>query len=209
MGQGHALPNEAQLGCVRTVGVKKKSASSPAVPSFVAAADEFCRLLETKGHPSKQKFIRRVLKSTVALYSAGLDLPDVDPERGYKPGGEWFEKNEGLPLEQQLQLNPHIQERSRRYSSIRVNITRCLGGEVAYQEVFDPLRDKEAITTTLDDDLADIYCDAKEGLSAMAGSKQPSASVVWEWKFGLEWHWGSHAVKAITVLHYLLSNESE
>ena len=158
------------------------SASNLAIKSFVIAANEYCRLFEIKTRLSKRGFTVRVLKSTVALYSAGLDLPNVKPDPGYNPGREWFEKNKGLPIEEQLRLDPRIREHHRRWKAIGVKITCGLGGEVPYQTVFDPLHDKEAIYSTLTDDLADI---------------------------GLETHWGRHAVDAIKVLYCLLFDESE
>jgi hypothetical protein len=199
----------AVTGYATTVGVTNKSRPTPVAPSFVAAANEFCGLLEKEVHPSKQEFLRDVLKATVTLYSAGLDLPDVGPAPGFKPLGEWFEKNKRLPVEEQIRLNPRIQERSRRKHSIRVNIIRWLGGERPYQKVFEPFRDQESISTTLSDDLEDVYCDAKEGLLAMEGSERPSASVVWQWKFGLGTHWGRHAVSAINALHCLSFGSDE
>ncbi len=157
----------------------------------------------------EKRFPGRVLKATAALYLAGLNLPDVRPERGCNPLGEWHKKNKGLPIEEKLRLDPRLREHSRRYKAISSSTTRLFGGEILYQTVFDPLHDKEAIPHTLEDDLADIYCDVKRGLIAMAGAKSPAASVVWDWKFNLEMHWGKHAVNAIKVLHCLCFDETE
>lgn len=119
----------------------------------------------------------------MALYGAGLQLPDVKPERGFKPLG--------------------VPERSRLKQKIRKNIILSLGGELHYQKIFEPFQDQEPITTSVSDDLEDIYCDVKKGLLAMEGSDRIAASTVWEWKFGLEVHWGRHAVSAINALHCL------
>ncbi len=137
----------------------------------------------------------------MALYGAGLQLPNVRPDPGFKPLGAWFEENKGLPIGEQIKQNPKIQERSRRQQLIRRSIILSLGGELRYQKVFDPFQDQEPVTTTVSDDLEDIYCDVKEGLLAMGGSGRVSASTVWEWKFGLESHWGRHAVSVINALH--------
>jgi hypothetical protein len=109
----------------------------------------------------------------VTLYSTALDLPNVKPDPGYHPGGEWSKKNKGLTIEDQLRLNPHLQEHSRRHTAISDKVTRLLGREIPYQTVFDPLHDREAISFSVTGDLADIYCDVKEGVVAMAGSGPP------------------------------------
>jgi hypothetical protein len=186
--------------------VAKKSVDR-AVALFVEAAQSFCELLEAKSHFSKQQFVRDVLTGTVALYSAGLQLPEVEPDAGFKPLGEWFEKHKGLPVGEQIKQNPGVQEHSRLKQMIRENIILSLGGELPYQKIFEPFRDHESVTTTISDDLEDVYCDVKEGLLAMEGSEGVSASIVWEWKFGLESHWGRHAVSAISALHSLVFSE--
>ena len=186
-----------------TCCVGKKSVDDPAVVSFVAAAQSFCGLLEAKSRRSKRQFLEQVLSTTVALYRAGLQLPNVMPDPGFKPLGVWFEENKRLPISEQIKRNPKIQERRRRGQSIRRNIVLSLGSELRYQLVFDPFKDHESVTTTVSDDLEDIYCDVKEGLLAMAGLDRASASIVWQWKFDLEIHWGRHAVSAMNALHSL------
>ena len=180
-------------------GISGKSEHDPDVMSFVEVAQDFCRLLERKTRLSTRGFLGRVLKSTVALYRAGLTLPNVDP--GYHPGGEWFEKNKGLPIQEQLRLHPKIQEHSRRNKLILGKIERSLGGELWYQIVFDPFQDRKTVSSSLSDDLADIYCDVKEGLLNLKSSRRVSASVIWQWKCDFESHWGRHAVSAINAMH--------
>jgi hypothetical protein len=164
--------------------VGKKLGEQPTIVLFVAAAQSFCDLLEAKPHSSKQQFLKRVLTGVLALYSAGLQLPDVEPDPGSNQ-------------------NPETQERFRLKQLIRPNIILSLGGELPYRKVFEPFQDHEPVTATVSDDLEDIYCDVKEGLVAMEGSEGVTASIVWEWKFGLESHWGGHAVSAISALHCL------
>ena len=182
----------------------EKKPADPAVALFVETALSFCDLLEAKSHFSKEQFLRQVLIGTVALYSAGLELPDVELDAGFKPLGSWFEEHRGLPISEQIKQNPRIQERSRLKQMVRENIVLSLGGELPYQKVFEPFQDHESVTTTISDDLEDIYCDVKEGLLAMEGSKGVTGSTVWEWKFGLESHWGRHAVSALSALHSLV-----
>ena len=74
--------------------------------------------------------------------------------------------------------------------------------------MFEPFEPKaKAIWFSVAEDLGDIYCDVKEGLLIGERFDVRPASVVWEWKFGLESHWGRHAVSVITALHTLLFGE--
>jgi len=74
--------------------------------------------------------------------------------------------------------------------------------------VFDPFEpNAQPIVHTLSDDLADIYCDINEGLLEIGNQAPVSSGTIWEWKFGLEIHWGRHAVNAISALHALLFGE--
>jgi len=50
------------------------------------------------------------------------------------------------------------------------------------------------------DDLADIWRDLRTGLNAMA-TESRWEDVGWEWRFGLQTHWGKHAVDALAALH--------
>lgn len=55
-------------------------------------------------------------------------------------------------------------------------------------------------TMTVTDALADVWRDLREGLDALdAGHRWED--VAWEWRFGLQTHWGRHAVDALAALH--------
>jgi hypothetical protein len=50
------------------------------------------------------------------------------------------------------------------------------------------------------DVLADVWRDLRHGLSALAAGTRWE-DVAWEWKFGLQTHWGKHAEGALVALH--------
>jgi hypothetical protein len=50
------------------------------------------------------------------------------------------------------------------------------------------------------DDLADVWRDLRQGLNALR-SGTSWEDVSWEWKFGLQTHWGKHAEDALVALH--------
>lgn len=68
-----------------------------------------------------------------------------------------------------------------------------------YWEVFNPYDLEEPVGASLSDDILDIYKDVKKGI--LLYEKYEHIEAIWEWKFGFELHWGSHAVDAIRALH--------
>lgn len=68
-----------------------------------------------------------------------------------------------------------------------------------YTEIFDPYHAETPVTGCLDDDILGIYSDLKKGL--LLYEQGHGIEAVWEWKFGLEVHWGEHATSAIRALH--------
>src|SRR4051812_26610711 len=51
-----------------------------AVAQFVVAAKEFCGLFDCDDTRMRRALLLRILAAAVALYGAGLALPEVDPE---------------------------------------------------------------------------------------------------------------------------------
>lgn len=72
-----------------------------------------------------------------------------------------------------------------------------------YTEIFNPYRDETPVNGCLDDDIMGIYSDIKKGL--ILYDQGHSIEAVWEWRFGLEVHWGEHATSAIRALHSINS----
>jgi len=68
-----------------------------------------------------------------------------------------------------------------------------------YWEVFDPYIQEEPVCGSLADDLSDIAADLQRGIKEYDSGRIGNA--VFEWKFGLNSHWGNHAVNALRVLH--------
>ena len=74
-----------------------------------------------------------------------------------------------------------------------------------YLDVFNPLKDTEPVTSSLADDLSDIYRDVKGGL-ALFDSQHP-VDAAWEWRFNFQIHWGQHLVGAQRAIHEYLAEE--
>ena len=68
-----------------------------------------------------------------------------------------------------------------------------------YWEIFDPHADKDTVCGDLIDDLSDIAAALKAGMKEYEAGRFGNA--VFEWKFGLNNHWGQHIVDALRALH--------
>ena len=72
-----------------------------------------------------------------------------------------------------------------------------------YWETFDPHADQDSVCGDLIDDISDIATDLIKGMEEYEAGRFGNA--VFEWKFGLNNHWGQHIVDALRALHALKS----
>ena len=68
-----------------------------------------------------------------------------------------------------------------------------------YWEVFDPFTKEEAVCADFAEDLSEIAADLQNGMREFEAGRTGNA--VFEWKFGLNSHWGNHVVDALRALH--------
>lgn len=62
------------------------------------------------------------------------------------------------------------------------------------------LGDGPVASMVVADAVADIWRDLRAGLNALtAGARWQD--VAWEWRFGLQTHWGKHAAETLAALH--------
>lgn len=140
------------------------------VTAFYDKATAFCAFMAGNTNIT-EKHIERIIVMLMELYSAALDLPDMEPE-STKP----------IPNEEKPE---------------RIPFNLCFQSD--YWEVFDPLLEDEPVCSNLADDLADISKDLELGISEYDSGKIGNA--VFEWKLGLNSHWGQHLVDALRALH--------
>jgi len=82
--------------------------------------------------------------------------------------------------------SPNLEEWKAQFGKIQMQIGELPGGP------------ETSLAVT--DDLADTWRDLKTGLDALAsGSRWEDVS--WEWRLGLQTHWGQHAENALIALH--------
>ena len=117
-----------------------------------------------------------LMKLLMNLYISALNLPDLEPE------------------------TTQISE-----SNIRENIFIRINKEIptTYWEIFNPYMVEEPVCGDLSDDLYDILSDLQNGIKEYEHGKIGNA--VFEWKFGLNNHWGNHVVDVLRALHSIIT----
>lgn len=158
-----------------------------AVSHFAKSAQEFCSLLEKSASISDKEFVQQAAYLLATLYAAGLSLPTLD----------------NGPEEQQASIEDTSFEHT---SEIERQTGQKLGKHNLYWEFYDPYDQSNPLTTTLSDDLSDIYRNIKPGLIAyQKGTARSVSAAVWEWKFHFIIHWSDHAVDALRAIHRIVS----
>lgn len=99
------------------------------------------------------------------------------------------------------EIEPDDDSISRKKNAIPQPVIKCRSD---YWEVFDPFEFEEPVCGDLRDDLQDIYDDLRTGIREYEAGRKNNA--IWDWKFGVDNHWGQHAVDAIRALHSIRVN---
>ena len=151
---------------------------------FRRAAVEYCDLIEGLETVDYDVYAT-ILERLAALYAAGRRLERVEPA-----------------TELDLPDRPTMEEEA--------TLTRRLSDLFEPRnlywlvEPFEGKPEKNVLAGTISEDLASVWRDVKEGLLALEAGV-PDDDVVWDWCFGVDAHWGRHAVDALAVLHKLRS----
>ena len=119
--------------------------------------------------------LEELMSILLQLYEKALHLPDTEPNMD---DDYVHEKMTVLPLKMEVRD--------------------------FYWEVYDPFDDADEdklVCGMIFDDLNDIYRDLQEGVRAYEAGDYSHAA--WVWKFGVDGHWGTHAVDLIKALHWM------
>lgn len=152
------------------------------VERFAERARRYCTFIENAANFPLEERLRRAASLLAELYAAGLDLPDVevDVARTPKPPPDLEETFPGF------------------------------GAHEPYWAVFDPYEPDQPVSTTLSDDLLDVYRDIHAGLTLYeADPTRNLSNAVMDWRLGLESHWGDHATDALRVLQRAMQRTVE
>ena len=157
---------------------------------FSLLAKQFCCVVDEAPALDMAAFLAKIYPLLPKLIDQALSLPHVELN-------EDAEEIRGPAdvVEAARRKHPDWQ---RRYNLLKDR----LGDWDSYQEVFDPIQDKEALVGSLADDIADIYRELNE---ILAGREAGSFSVdeqIWNWRFSFSCHWGEHAIGALRAIYF-------
>lgn len=144
-------------------------------------AKEYCSLIETVEEIDSQ-WLRRLAQILPQLHAAISALDDAEQE--VDP--------------------PNLSDLDARFD-IYAELHRLLGRRDGYWMEFDVACDGQCMTGSLADDLTDIYCELKHGLSTLEQEPQRACS---DLRASFMVHWGQHLVDAERHL-YSLRNKKE
>lgn len=83
---------------------------------------------------------------------------------------------------------------------------RLLGDLDAYWMEYDVTPDRQEMSGSLADDLTDIYCELKNGLTRLEGTSD-TCRTLGRWRNGFCKHWGQHVVDAERHLYALAARD--
>lgn len=159
------------------------------VIEFVTVAKEFCTILESTENYNRQEFVTVTTRIIPLLYLKSSVLPKVESELD-----EVIEKT--------------VDEMT--YARIQDIITTKLGRFNDYLEVFtdDMERSDSPVISFIAEDLADIYQDIKDFISAYRlGVTEIMNDALAEVVNNFELYWGQKLVNTLRALHAILYGE--
>jgi hypothetical protein len=176
---------------------------SPALEAFAAVAAEFCSLVESHRSLGRDEFLRGMHLALPRLYLAGVQLPstailftDAESASDAGAGGE-------LPAESEPDPDRLSNEDA---AALCFSLGELIGERGLYRKIFDPYEPstQPEVMGMPADDFADIFRDVQDGLTKWRRGE--SGEALWEWRFGLENHWGKHLVEALHALYVLTAS---
>jgi hypothetical protein len=159
----------------------------PQVLAFKEAAQHYCGLLSSVP-TDPQRWVETILAALSRVYTAGHTLPDLELS------------------DSALDVPDSLDVQTEEWSSVFALAQNVLGKQEAYRAYWYPSdprnAEKEPDLRSLANDLADIYRDVMPGLRAWdAREDRYLETIVFDWRDSFTWHWGPHAVCAMSALH--------
>ncbi|QIL80588.1 DUF5063 domain-containing protein [Diaphorobacter sp. HDW4A] len=151
--------------------------SPTAVATFTDNARSFCAWCEAPKGTDQELLRHEALQQIARVYSAALDLPAVEAP-------EHFPDPEDIP-------KAFKQKLFKSFGALPVNYYRVLFNTSVEC-------DDEPVIGDVADDLTDMYCDIRDGLSMLDQGEETGA--IWHWRFTFHMHWGRHATEALRAL---------
>ncbi|MDH5435435.1 MAG: DUF5063 domain-containing protein [Gammaproteobacteria bacterium] len=151
---------------------------------MVAAAEEYCRLIDSVEKFSREKWLHS-MSSLLPRLHAAISVLDVELKS------------------REHTIDSDYDERFALFSHLYM----MLGERDGYWMEFDTANDGQRLSGSLADDFTDIYFDLKHGLEML--QEQPSAGekAVSDWRYSFDKHWGQHLVDAERQLYHLSAQQ--
>jgi hypothetical protein len=177
-----------------------------AVERFGAVAERYCAIVDGATRLGKTTFLLQIYRILPEVISEAIRLPDTDPWQR----NELDDPNEPDNLGQDsLKPRANTDIGPKAWQDLYGLLKEKLEDSNLYWQVFDPIKDSEAIRASLADDIADVYQDLTNGLRHKRENGAIPAEVVWEWRLLFYSHWGDHAIEALRTIHRLLGGQLE
>ena len=154
---------------------------SPELSRMRAIAEEYCRLIEGLEHRPAD-WLERLNALLPRLHAAVASLA------GNRGDGHHY-------------LEPNLDARFELYTRLR----ELLGDRDSYWMEFDGAGEEHCKSGSLADDLTDIYCELKYGLTLLDTQPEAPDDAFEGWRTGYRVHWGQHLVDAERHLYSLQS----
>jgi hypothetical protein len=164
--------------------------NSKILENFVEVVREYVALVDNLESMSASKFLSRCSVLLPQIFSLGQDLP-------------WGDTGENEEIDKPGRSHEE-------FLTLMTRIDELIGEKTRYNLVYQPTEDDEVVTSTLGDDLADIYFDLSEPLklydSNISANQQEA---IWCWKFSLVSHIGFHIAHAIGPIYWLVLEQED
>jgi hypothetical protein len=166
----------------------KRISDTKPVLDFIEVATQYCEIIEGRESRTKIKLLKEafILFPQLCLY--GMKLPEIERFN-------YYDYSELTEISDKM------------WSEVYTSLKHKLKRWDYYKEMSDPYNKKVKISMygILSCDLSEIYEDIKLGLMAWENATPArKLSIIWNWKFGFEHHWGDHATSAFRALYSLL-----
>jgi len=161
------------------------------VIEFVTVAKEYCAFVETIEELNRKQFVTIATRIIPLLYLKSVVLPKVETE-----------------LEDSIEKT--VDEMT--YAHVQDGITKKLGRFNDYLEVFTPdmQRSDTPVIAFIGEDMADIYQDLKDFISAYRlGVTEVMNDALAEVVNNFELFWGQRIVNTLRALHAILYSEDD
>lgn len=158
---------------------------------FAVIARKYCAIVDSAPGLEKSDLLARIYEVLPALIDAAVHLPDLSIS----------DDTEDEPDESPAQPPPTARMADDEWQKLYRSLKEKLGDADLYWMVFDAVKNTEAISGSLADDIAGIYRDLREGIVLMEENRASPHDVIWEWRFGFDSHWGEHAMSALKTIY--------